>query len=329
MKWINFLVLFIIIPSILFGQVILLQNPSFEDIPGNSRTPHGWFYCGEQGETPTDVHPAGIFGVTHEPKHGRTFIGMVARESGTWEGISQWLSEPLEAGQCYEFSIETARSPTYESISRVNWQMKNFDQPLRLLIWGGNLNCEKQELLATSSLIEHTDWHSQVFHFQPTASFSRLLLEVQYAEGAEPYCGNLLLDHASPIVPVDCGNRKPIALLEKIMIPQISNVIDLQSFVHQKASQIRFSEVDYQLEQHAFYLPSGELEQGNQYLYTIVKAAQQTDFRYLRIFIPAENKIRFQTKAMSVLEALRILGLSDRQYRLKRSKEKFVKIELH
>lgn len=43
--------------SALFGQEITLKNPSFEDIPKHSRTPHGWFDCGFTGETPPDILP--------------------------------------------------------------------------------------------------------------------------------------------------------------------------------------------------------------------------------------------------------------------------------
>lgn len=320
--------LLLLLPWFVQGQVILLQNPSFEDMPGNSRTPRGWFYCGDPGETPTDIHPAGIFGVTHEAAHGMTYIGMVTRETGSWEGISQWLSEPLEAGQCYRFALQLARSPDYQSISRSNWQMTNFNQPVRLLIWGGNLNCERQELLAESPLIEHTDWQSHVFHFQPSTSFSRLLLEVQYAADAEPYCGNLLLDHVAPVVAVECASKEPTKTIEKIQLPDITNPTDIQSFTKQAAPNIQFSEVDHRLEQHAFYVSDGKLEQGNKYLYTIVKAAQLTDFRKLIIYIPEPNKDRWQTKAESMVEALRCLGLSYQEFRIRRRRTGAVSIEV-
>jgi len=323
----SFLLIFLF-PLSLQGQVILLQNPSFEDMPGNSRTPRGWFYCGEPGETPTDVHPAGIFGVEHEAEHGMTYIGMVARATGTREGLSQWLREPLRAGQCYRFEMKLARSPDYRSISRVDWQMANFNEPVRLLIWGGNVNCERQELLAESPLIEHTEWQNYHFRLQPRAAYSRLLLEVHYAKNAEPYRGNLLLDHASPIVPFDCENEEPEVKFDKISGQNFSTMEDLQDFVREAAADIRFSEVDDQLVQHAFYVPSGELEQGNKHLYKIVKSAQATGFRKLRIFIPERHKKRWQAKAESVVEALRCMGVSYRQFRIKRSRGGQVEIEV-
>ncbi len=320
--------LLLLLPWLMQGQTILLQNPSFEDMPGNSRTPRGWFYCGDLGETPTDIHPAGIFGVTHEAAHGMTYIGMVTRETGTWEGISQWLSEPLQPGQCYRFALQLARSPDYQSISRLHWEMANFNEPVRLLIWGGNLNCERQEFLAESALIEHAAWQSYVFHFQPDTSFSRLLLEVRYAADAEPYCGNLLLDHASPIVAVECASKEPTKTIEKVQFSEVTNQTDLQHFIRQTVSKIQFSKVDYRLEQHAFYLPDGKLEQGNKYLYQIVKAAQQTGFRKLIIYIPEPNKSRWQIKAESTVEALRCLGLSYRTFRVKRVRTGAVRMEI-
>ena len=320
--------LVIVLPFLVQGQAVLLQNPSFEDVPGNSRTPRGWFYCGEPGETPTDVHPAGIFGVMQPAQHGMTYIGMVARATGTREGISQWLREPLAAERCYRFSVRLARSANYRSISRVNWQMANFNEPVRLLIWGGNVNCERQQLLAESPLIEHTDWQSYHFRLQPRAEFSRLLLEVDYAEGAEPYRGNLLLDHASPVVPENCENGAPAVDFEKIKWKKFSSIQGLQIFINKKAADIQFSALDHQLEQHIFHLPSGELEQANRHLYRIVKSAQATGFRKLKMYIPERDKKRWQTKAERVAEALRCMGVSYGQYRIKRSRGEAVEIKV-
>ena len=82
-------------------EPIKLTNPSFEDLPHHSKPPRGWIDCGFDGETPVDVQPNGTFSVTKPAAEGNTYIGMVVRDNDTWEAVSQRLSRPLQAGQCY------------------------------------------------------------------------------------------------------------------------------------------------------------------------------------------------------------------------------------
>lgn len=102
------------------GEAIYLTNPSFEDMPRHSIAPSGWYDCGFPGESPPDVQPNGEFGVTKPANHGATYLGMVVRDNDTWESVSQKLSRPLKRGQCYEFSLDLARSELYISLSRAN-----------------------------------------------------------------------------------------------------------------------------------------------------------------------------------------------------------------
>lgn len=302
-------------------EPILLQNPSFEDTPGASRMPQGWFYCGELGESPPDVHPSGNFGVEHAPKHGFTYIGMVVRDNNTWEGVSQWLSEPLQAGQCYEFSLFAARSPRYESLSRTTWQAINFDKPVRLLLWGGQLNCEKRELLAASPLIESTDWQQYIFRFQPQEAHSRLLIEAQYAEDAEPYCGNVLLDHASPLLPIDCDNQQVIARIDTV---RIENPTDRDAFVkmlENLAAQVKFSTIDQHPQQHVFYLPNGELYQGNPFLYKMVQNMILFPETKATFYIIENNKPHYRSKMEALGKELMLNGLPYEQFVIKRLKK--------
>ena len=69
---------------------IILQNPSFEGPAGQSRPPMGWTNCGAPGESPVDIQP-GSFDVNFPPYNGNTYLGMVTRDIGTYEGISQRL----------------------------------------------------------------------------------------------------------------------------------------------------------------------------------------------------------------------------------------------
>ena len=192
-------------------EPIVLKNPSFEGIPSegslNGPMVPGWYDCGFPGETIPDVHPKdnSAFGVDTEPFDGNTYIGMVVRDNETWERISQRLSSPLIAGQCYEFSISLARSLTYESQSKTNTQIVNFATPAKLRIWGGNSICERGELLDESDLIINSRWLNNDFRFEPKRNFQYVIFEAFYKTPSPfPYNGNILLDNASAIVPVPC-----------------------------------------------------------------------------------------------------------------------------
>jgi len=76
-------------------QPLPFQNPSFEDQPDFGKPPVGWFYCGNFGETPPDIHPGGFYGVETLPKDGQTYVGMVVRDNGTEEQLGQRLAAPL------------------------------------------------------------------------------------------------------------------------------------------------------------------------------------------------------------------------------------------
>jgi outer membrane protein OmpA-like peptidoglycan-associated protein len=207
----------------LFGQdePIKLVNPSFEGIPGEggggNRLPDGWYDCGFPGETPPDVHPKdgpGAFQVTKAPFHGKTYIGLVVRENDTWEMVSQRLSAPLQAGQCYDFSMSLARSEVYMSLSRVSNVEVNYAQAVKLRIWGGSSYCSRTELLAESSLVINTRWLVYNFRFEPKQTHSYIVFEAFYKTPTPfPYNGNILLDNASDIYPVPCKAEKPEAPL--------------------------------------------------------------------------------------------------------------------
>lgn len=189
-------------------EPIKLTNPSFEDLPHHSKPPRGWIDCGFDGETPVDVQPNGTFSVTKPAAEGNTYIGMVVRDNDTWEAVSQRLSRPLQAGQCYEFSVSLSRSELYVSTSRVTDSPANYVTPAKLRIYGGNDYCDKGFLLAETSLIINTRWLEYSFRFEPTANYTHLIFEAFYkTPSLFPYNGNVLMDNASEIVPVPCDEE--------------------------------------------------------------------------------------------------------------------------
>ncbi|MBK7409330.1 MAG: OmpA family protein [Saprospirales bacterium] len=200
---------------------IFLTNPSFEDFPQQGKPARGWEDCGFPGETPPDVQPSGnpsysYFEVVKPAFDGNTYLGMVVRDNDTWEMISQRLSGPLKAGECYEFSIYLCRSELYVSQSRVNFQETNYTTPAKLRIWGGSSYCNKKELLAETSAIINTRWLKYDFKLKPKETHTYFVLEAFYNTPVLfPYNGNVLMDNASPIVPVPCEDEilEPVVLI--------------------------------------------------------------------------------------------------------------------
>ncbi|MEZ4955233.1 MAG: FAD:protein FMN transferase [Saprospiraceae bacterium] len=200
-----------------YGQegVIRLKNPSFEGIPQegsvNGDMIDGWYDCGFPNESIPDVHPkkGSTFKVETPPAHGSTYLGLVVRDNDTWERVSQRLDPPLEAGVQYEFTISLARSLIYESPSRKSSQSVNFVTPAKLRLWGGHSICGRKELLAETDPIMNSKWLDYTFVLQPSENYYYLIFEAFYNTPTPfPYNGNVLLDHASDIVPIDSSGVK-------------------------------------------------------------------------------------------------------------------------
>ncbi|TXF88840.1 OmpA family protein [Neolewinella aurantiaca] len=190
--------------------LIFLLNASFEDMPRNSSPPRGWTNCGAPGETPPDVHPDPefLFKVGMEAQHGNTFLGMVTRDTETWESVGQQLAQPFVAGQCYRLDIELARSLTYLSMSRMTRQPTNYVTPVRLRVWGGYSVCDRAQLLGASGLVSNSDWRKNTIKLSPEDDFTHIILEAYYPEAILfATNGNILVDNARPLVPIDCDDE--------------------------------------------------------------------------------------------------------------------------
>ncbi len=190
---------------------IVLENASFEGFPATGQTPDGWMNCGRQDESPPDLQP-GQFLVTVSPKHGNTYLGMVARDNETWEAVGQRLPAQLIKGNCYDFALDMCRSDTYLSFSRKTNAEAHYTNALKLLIWGGNDYCQKQELLSESSMVVNTRWLTFPFRLNPKkGSYSYIMLEAYYQTPVLfPYNGNVLVDNLTVIEPTDCADKPEI-----------------------------------------------------------------------------------------------------------------------
>lgn len=191
MKYFGSLV-FVFVVFVQPGTVIPVRNPSFEDdAPAQSKLPGGW-QSNTAGSTP-DILP-GAWGIQFAPQEGKTCVGLVTREDGTSEDISQGLPETLKGGICYTFSIYLAHAPKYVG----------YNHPVKIRIWGGASRGKKEMLLESSPLIDHSDWRKYPFQFVPARDMRYITFEAWYGPGITfKYKGNILLDNCSAIEKCD------------------------------------------------------------------------------------------------------------------------------
>ena len=239
-----FTVILLVLCGDLFGQVIpspkhtprksdgpTLTNPSFEDIARASLPPRGWIDCGFPNESAPDVQPSGAWEVYRPAHHGYTYLGMVTRENDTWESVGQRLSDPILKDLCYSFSIYLCTSSEYWSAvvpdsvkNRETLETlpeKNFNQPIKLRIWGGDSYCDKKQLLAESKTVTNHTWEKYEFKIEPSRDWTHIVLEAFYKTPTLfPYNGNILLDHCSDFKVTPCGTETDVVRAPAVRILQ-------------------------------------------------------------------------------------------------------------
>ena len=239
------------------GQYIIkLQNPSFEGVIGQGQVPLGWYNCGSDQESPPDIHglnERSLFGVSQKPYDGNTYIGLVVRDNNSWEAVGQKLTVPLQGGECYMMNMYLSRSNAYFSISRTTGQNQAFNAAAIVTIWGGYDNCNKAELLAQSSPIENLEWLDYQFLFEPSKTYTHIVIEAYFAGNAGvAYNGNVLIDDISPITVANCqegvskvkeiDNELKMKTLVKSPKDRISNLDSLKSSINRVAPQLVYKE---------------------------------------------------------------------------------------
>jgi hypothetical protein len=188
-------------------EVIELKNPSFEtDPPAAGFTPTGWINLGAADQTPPDIQP-GFFQMTMPAQDGENYLGLSVRESNTWEGVGQRLTDFLKKGSEYTFSVWMTRSNDFVSAvvpsGDRGYEVKRFNAPTILKIWGYNTQTNQEELLAESQPVGHSKWVRFEFTLKPSlGDYDEIDLMAYYAHGFELHNGNLFLDNCSAIVKV-------------------------------------------------------------------------------------------------------------------------------
>ena len=165
---------------------IIIDNSSFEGTPADATMPAGWF-AGSEGTTP-DILP-GYWGVYNEPEDGDSYVGMITRQDGSYESISQRLGSTIEQGQCYKMSLYMAFSDNYTS----------YNNPIQLRVWIADKKNKRQQLIYTSPKIKSEDWKKYTFEFTPDTDKYYIILEAFISEKPKSHKGNILIDKISPI----------------------------------------------------------------------------------------------------------------------------------
>ncbi|HHM21283.1 MAG TPA: hypothetical protein ENJ20_04590 [Bacteroidetes bacterium] len=204
-------------------EVVFLTNPSFEGNAQFAAIPGGWQNCAFNNESPPDIHPVlnATVGMSVLPLHGETFLGLLTKKNSTVESIGQKLSQPLRKGVCYSFSVALCKSDKYYIIQPETKVVIHYDNPLVLRLWGGASPCGKKSLLAVSPPIENTDWMRYTFQFSPEVDLDWISFDVFFTSNTTtPYRGNLMMDDASPFIPINCQTRSPLVNLSSLPAPE-------------------------------------------------------------------------------------------------------------
>jgi hypothetical protein len=180
----SFIVL-LLFTEALYAQINVV-NGGFEDQAADATVPKGWMPC-EENTTP-DILP-GFWGEYGDASQGKTYIGLITRDDGTFESIGQKLSKSLKAGECYEFKIDLRKGAIYAG----------FIKPLKLRIWMGESLCDMDQVVYLSSEIKHIDWKSYLIQFSPKKEYKYIRIEAHYKDGDFSYKGNVILDNMTSI----------------------------------------------------------------------------------------------------------------------------------
>lgn len=311
-QWL-FLVFQVCFFSALIGQrTVFFENPSFEDKPGRSRTPYGWYLCEESHHSPPDIHPQHIFSVTKPPADGRTYLGMVARADGSAESIEQVLSQPLAPG-CYRLDFFASRSDEYFSYSVPVKDWVKFDKPLHIAVYGNHSPCSKKLLLGRSSVIEKTDWQGYTIILEVPAPVARLQIQVEPPDTAvSQWHGSVLIDGLSPLVPVDGESG---SLLVKPGIPghfyQGGDLMKLDTLLKY------WPKNEVSLSTGLIQQADGQLIQMNAVLFTLASwAAGRKGRRLVWALDPnVSDRLEFM-----IHRAMHKAGLPEKNYRIRRKR---------
>lgn len=175
-----------------YGQY--LTNPSFEGPAGIGLTPPGWESF-DSNSTP-DTEP--VLPTSLQASDGATYTILVSRGStssmpNTFENFQTELQAPLEAGNCYDLSIDISTRSDL-SMCTVNGYIDYSETPL-LNIYGNGSRDTKGTLIASSEEVHNMDsWQTFYFRIIPDSDISFMTFEIALPNHQNGF-GNIALDN--------------------------------------------------------------------------------------------------------------------------------------
>ena len=303
------LFLYAFLPRLAVGQpVIAFRNASLEGEPQANTAPHDWYYCNFPGDSPPDLHPMGLYRVRLPAADGKTYVGMVCRDNGSFESIGQHLPTPLEAGSCYLWQGRVARTPRYQAISRSTLRADDFSAPVRLVFYGGDVACADEHLLGWTDSIAYADWRTQEVVLRVPVTSEHLRSGVVPFDSSAAN-GHVLLDELDPLVPCSCDSGVPqqdITILSAVEQP------DWSAITTALERHLRFPRTGITAFRH-----EQRTRQGLAVLARTVAYLQRTD-RRLDIGILLTDRQAFRTVRTQLQYRLQELNLTDNRLRFKK-----------
>lgn len=299
--------------------LIPLRNASLEDEPAMYRVPHGWYYCGFPNESPPDIHPGAWFGVRKPAADGLTYVGLVTRPSGTYETIGQGLAQPLRAGQAYQLQLSAFRSAQFYSYTLQSAVRQNFSHPVRLLLYGGTEACEQSELLAQSPPITDSSWQRLTLTFTPRLDHTHLLISAYYVDPDQQLGGNVMIDHISPIVPIDSVAGRPLLPPQPHLPPAFARPAEVEDWLQREAGPaVNLAIAQPQASLRAFTVRNGPVLQGHPVFYDLVQVAGLQAVGGIDIGIRLRDRLAFRNMEQALRFFFQDLGLPPANIRFRR-----------
>ncbi len=203
---------------------IQFNNPSFEELTKPIRfggAAKNWYDMGKEkfpDQSPYDIQP-GYFGVKMEPKDGEKYIGMVTRPNGSYEGIGQELTETLQKGMHYYFTLHVAQSQNLSSpLVFGKDSIHRFNNPVRLVISIKKIGSEETYCIYKSAPITSDKWQKLRVEFTPKFDADYIIFEVLFKDENNFLAGNLLLDALNLKQNTSINSYAEYKLLDELML---------------------------------------------------------------------------------------------------------------
>lgn len=169
-----------------------LRNPSFEERKDRDAfNLKFWENCNRYSTY--DLQPE-CWNVHKPPSEGKRYISLVTRgdigkkSSNHTEAVQSDLLKPLIKGEKYALSLDLAFSSTFTDDN-------DFNNHIKIRIWGAISGDEKAEVLWESETIENEDWETTKVELVPKdANYWSFIIEAVYAR-EKTYFGNVLIDN--------------------------------------------------------------------------------------------------------------------------------------